>query len=228
MADGLVRLPTVATRFLLEVAAAPWFGAIGIVLVVAMVRGREKWGKPRARGVAVGDQRVDAGRLLRSVPGVPDYENNLDWAAGRLVMQIIPLATWPLVVTLTITGGHGSERRISGPFGPGTAPEWGASRKMSSPPGPAASTMPSLVPNRIFRGPGWHSTRPAVDQVLGLVDTLVSGKDRLGDVAAEVQDQLQQLVGPSTWEAWATRATRMSTFMKSSNVQLSVVSGSCS
>ena len=31
---------------------------------------------------------------------IPDYENNLEWAAGRLMMQIAPLATWSLVVML--------------------------------------------------------------------------------------------------------------------------------
>jgi hypothetical protein len=31
---------------------------------------------------------------------MPDYENNLDWAAGRLVMQIVPLSAWSLIVIL--------------------------------------------------------------------------------------------------------------------------------
>ena len=99
VADGLVRLPTVATRFLLEVAAAPWFGAIGIVLVVAMVRGREKWRNPAVAWPLVTSVLMLAAYCVPFLV-IPDYENNLDWAAGRLVMQIIPLATWSLVVTL--------------------------------------------------------------------------------------------------------------------------------
>ena len=35
---------------------------------------------------------------------------------------------------------------------PGCAPSSGVSKKMSLPPGPAASTMPSLMPNFILRG----------------------------------------------------------------------------
>jgi len=97
--DGLGRLPTVATRFLLEAAVAPWFGAIGILLTVAIVRSRGGWRIP-----AVGWPLVTSVLMLAAycVPFlvIPDYENNLDWAAGRLVLQIIPLATWSLVVTL--------------------------------------------------------------------------------------------------------------------------------
>ncbi len=97
--DGLGRLPTVATRFLLEAAVAPWFGAVGILLTVAIVRSRGGWRIP-----AVGWPLVTSMLMLAAycVPFlvIPDYENNLDWAAGRLVTQIIPLATWSLVVML--------------------------------------------------------------------------------------------------------------------------------
>ena len=41
---------------------------------------------------------------------------------------------------------------------PGSAPLSGASRKMSVPPGPAASTMPSEVPKRILRGARFATT----------------------------------------------------------------------
>src|SRR5688572_26095316 len=37
-------------------------------------------------------------------------------------------------------------------FMPGAAPESGATRKISAPPGPAASTIPSEMPKRILRG----------------------------------------------------------------------------
>ncbi len=97
--DGLWRLPGVAGKFLLEAAVAPWFGAIGLLLGVAIFQDRRGW-----RTLAVGWPLATCGLMLAAfcVPFlvIPDYENNLEWAAGRLVMQIAPLATWSLVVML--------------------------------------------------------------------------------------------------------------------------------
>lgn len=97
--DGLWRLPGVVGKFLVEAAVAPWFGAVGLLLVVAIFQDRGGW-----RTLAVGWPLVTSGLMLAAfcVPFlvIPDYENNLEWAAGRLVMQIAPLATWSLVVML--------------------------------------------------------------------------------------------------------------------------------
>ena len=103
---GLGRLPMVATRFLLEAAVAPWFGAIGILLTVAIVRSRGGWRIPAASWPLVTSVLMLAAYCVPFLV-IPDYENNLDWAAGRLVLQIIPLATWSLVVTLF--GNHRSD-----------------------------------------------------------------------------------------------------------------------
>jgi hypothetical protein len=97
--DGLWRLPGVVGKFLVEAAVAPWFGAVGLLMVVAIFQDRGGW-----RTLAVGWPLVTSGLMLAAfcVPFlvIPDYENNLEWAAGRLVMQIAPLATWSLVVML--------------------------------------------------------------------------------------------------------------------------------
>ena len=79
-------------------------------------------------------------------------------------------------------------------FIPGVAPASGDSRKMSFPPGPAASTMPSEMPKRILRGLRFASTsvrRPT--QLLGRVRRADAGEHRALSVA-DVERQLQQLV----------------------------------
>ena len=52
---------------------------------------------------------------------------------------------------------------------PGVAPLSGLRRKMSFPPGPAASTMPSETPKRIFRGARFASSTTKPLKGLGLV-----------------------------------------------------------
>jgi hypothetical protein len=77
---------------------------------------------------------------------------------------------------------------------PGWAPASGASRKISAPPGPAASTMPSEVPKRILRGARLATTtvsRPT--QLLGRV-RLANAREHRAAFLAQVHDQPEQLV----------------------------------
>ena len=122
--EGIGRLPAVGFRLLLEAAVAPWFGAIGVLLVVAVVQSRGDWRVP-----AVGWPLVVSLLMLVAycVPFlvIPDYENNLDWAAGRLVVQIVPLSAWSLIVILLRsppqpTAAHRSDRSVNSLAGDGS------------------------------------------------------------------------------------------------------------
>ena len=97
--EGIGRLPRVGLRILLEVSVAPWFGAIGLLLLIAIRSSRGGWACP-----AAGWPLAICGVMLAAycVPFlvIPRYLDNLNWAAGRLVVQVVPLATWALIVIL--------------------------------------------------------------------------------------------------------------------------------
>ena len=79
---------------------------------------------------------------------------------------------------------------------PGAAPESGDNAKMSLPPGPAASIMPSEVPNRILRGSKLATTTMSLsNQRLRIVGGADAGKDLALAQFAHIDAQLQQLVG---------------------------------
>jgi len=97
--EGVERLPRVGLRFLLEVSVAPWFGAIGLVLLIAIRSSPGAWNCPAA-GWPLAICVVMLVAYCVPFLVIPRYQDNLDWAAGRLVAQVVPLATWALIVIL--------------------------------------------------------------------------------------------------------------------------------
>ena len=84
------------------------------------------------------------------------FDSSMNATLAESLIEISPPARnyWPRVRQL----GSGSGLAWQGllyaylTLIPGSAPESTESRKISFPPGPAANTMPSDVPNRILRG----------------------------------------------------------------------------
>ena len=97
--EGIGRLPVIAMRLLLEASVAPWFGAVGALLVVAIANSQGGWKCP-ATGWPLAICVVMLVAYCVPFLVIPRYADNLDWAAGRLVAEIVPLAAWALVVIL--------------------------------------------------------------------------------------------------------------------------------
>jgi hypothetical protein len=97
--EGVGRLPRVGLRILLEVSVAPWFGAIGLLLLFAIQNSRGAWACPAA-GWPLAICAVMLAAYCVPFLVIPRYLHNLNWAAGRLVVQVVPLATWALIVIL--------------------------------------------------------------------------------------------------------------------------------
>lgn len=92
---GIERLPQVAGHFLFEAFVSPRFGALGLLLLLAAWRSRGRW-----RRVEVAWPLATCGLMLAAycVPFlvIPRWEDNLDWASGRLVAELTPLGVWTL------------------------------------------------------------------------------------------------------------------------------------
>ena len=89
--------------------------------------------------------------------------------------------------------------------------------QISFPPGPAANTIPSDMPNFIFLG-----LRLAIMTVSwafqGLpADRRIDTCKHIAGSAPDVEGEPKQWIRPSTCSAFGIRATRRSTFAKSSN-----------
>ena len=97
--DGMTRLPHVASELAIEAVVAPWFGAVGACLVYAVWASRGRWRVPAVRWPLVTTLLMLAAYCVPFLV-IPDFENNLDWAAGRLLMEVAPLAAWSLAVIL--------------------------------------------------------------------------------------------------------------------------------
>jgi len=94
---GIPRLPRVAGHFLFTAFLSPRFGALGLLLLLTAWQSRGRW-----RQAEVAWPLATCGLMLAAccLPFlvIPRWEDNLEWAAGRLVAELTPLAVWTLAV----------------------------------------------------------------------------------------------------------------------------------
>ena len=95
--NGMGRLPTVALWFGWQAFLSPRFAALGLLIIVAAWKSGTCWRRTETTWpLAICGLMLLAYCLPFLV--IPDWEDNLDWASGRLVAELTPLATWCLAL----------------------------------------------------------------------------------------------------------------------------------
>lgn len=95
--NGLGRMPQVALRLGWQAFLSPRFAALGLLIIVAAWKSGARWRRPETSWPLAICGLMLAGYCLPFLV-VPDWEDNLDWASGRLVAELTPLAVWCLAV----------------------------------------------------------------------------------------------------------------------------------